>query len=102
LDQPGSADRYIVKTVYDDAELPAREGAAHAGRGRIGEPGHGEAIQVQRQAAGAEGNASCTGDGAGNITNELAVIRNRQSGGNGTADICGVSVVDARQERNKK
>lgn len=77
LNQTKSPDNHIVNGVHIDTEFPSSGGAADAAPSRIVEPGHAEAVQVQRQARSAKGDAGRTCDCADHITDKLTVFRDR-------------------------
>jgi len=77
-------------------------GAAATGGCDVGKAGDIVPVQIQRQARRAKGDAGCSSYRAGYVTNQLAVLHDRQRGSDGTANICGSSAPDAQEERSKK
>ena len=63
---------------------------------------HGEAVQIQGHIRRANGEARRASDRARHITNELAVIHDRQRRSNGPADIRGAGAPGAHKENTEK
>ena len=94
LNQAGAADgdarlRSDVNPILARGVRRQGGGAAAAARLRVREPSDTEAVQVQRYTRRTDRDARQTADRARHVTDEPAVIRDRQRRSNGPADIGG-------------
>jgi hypothetical protein len=100
LDEPGSADDYVVLRVDIDPEL-VRDCAAAAPGFCIAQACHGEAVQLQRDAGCPERYARCAGDQARDVAYELAVLVDHKRRCDGPADLGGAGGIDGAEKHDK-
>ena len=106
LNNTGTANRAVCLRVKVNPILYSRWnescGATATGGCDVGKAGDGIPVQVQRQARRAKGDAWRSSYRAGYVTNQLAILHDRQRGSDGTANICGPSASREQEGRSKK